>query len=604
MIRSCHLDEVTLMDHDAAVRRQLVKQYIVNFELDRLLHTFRLNAGLPSHAKPLGGWEAENCGLRGHFVGHFLSACSKLAYADGDSHLKLKAKTIVDVLEGCAQPNGYLSAFEEGVLDVLEQEEDRNVWAPYYTLHKIIQGLIDCHRLLGNAKALTLALGLAHYINRRFERLSSWKIDGILRCTKLNPANEFGGIGDSFYTLYDLTGDASLLRLAHQFDRDYFISPLASGEDVLSNLHANTHLPMIISAMHRYEITGEEKYKLAAMNFYHFLLGRTFANGNNSSRATHAIQGAVSEKSEHWGAYSRLDNSLTGGESESCCAHNTERIVERLFYWTQGVNYLDHLESLKYNAILNSTSSETGLSQYHQPMGSGACKTFSEPYDTFWCCTASGIEAMSELQKNIWFKGTDTLLLNAFISSTLYWKEKEVEISQQTAFPDSLTSTLVISTKHAAAFTLMLKESTIVDVKINSSSIEYKRESGFILIERVFHDQDTIQIEISAPLRFVPLQGNERLVAVMYGNVLLAQLGSEQKLVGISKENLLSRFVKCEKNQLEFVLTDDLGHKAAFKPLFRIEQEQYSVYLDLAGRSSHKRRFMPATDGSAAYEQA
>lgn len=355
------LDEVMLTDKYFAFRRELVKKYILEFDMNRLMHTFKINAGIPSNAEPLGGWEDVECGLRGHFVGHFLSACSKFAFADQDESLKTKASEIVEIMELCAKPNGYLSAFEEEKLDILEFEENKNVWAPYYTLHKIIQGLVDCHLYLQSSKSLLIAVNLACYIHRRFKKLSFWKIDGILHCTKVNPVNEFGGIGDALYTLYEITGDARMLELANIFDRDYFLDHLAAGKDVIENLHANTHLPMIIAAMHRYNISGEKKYKTAALNFYSYLLGRTFANGNNSSKATHFIEGGVSEKSEHWGGYGNLEDALTGGESESCCAHNTERILERLFEWYGSVEYLDHLETLKYNAILNSASDKTGL---------------------------------------------------------------------------------------------------------------------------------------------------------------------------------------------------------------------------------------------------
>ncbi|MGO4375046.1 beta-L-arabinofuranosidase domain-containing protein [Paenibacillus sp. MCAF20] len=203
MLTNFSIEEVKLADQNFRFRRELVKKYIVDFDIDRLMHTFRLNAGLRSTAEPLGGWEDVECGLRGHFVGHFLSACSKYAFADQDVYLKSKAIEIIDVMELCAKPSGYLSAFEEEKLDILEEEENRNVWAPYYTLHKIIQGLIDSYMYLHIPKALTLAVNLAYYIHERFEKLSFWKIDGILRCTKLNPVNEFGGIGNSLYTLYE-----------------------------------------------------------------------------------------------------------------------------------------------------------------------------------------------------------------------------------------------------------------------------------------------------------------------------------------------------------------------------------------------------------------
>src|SRR5699024_2594728 len=154
MFTNFNLDEVKLTDKYFAYRRELVSRYIADFEVHRLMHTFKINAGMPSKAKPLGGWEAVDCGLRGHFVGHYLSACSKCACADNDDFLKKKANEIVDIMEKCAKPNGFLSAFEEEQLDILELEENKEVWAPYYTLHKIIHGLIDCHLFLRNDKAL------------------------------------------------------------------------------------------------------------------------------------------------------------------------------------------------------------------------------------------------------------------------------------------------------------------------------------------------------------------------------------------------------------------------------------------------------------------
>ncbi|MBD3917596.1 glycoside hydrolase family 127 protein [Paenibacillus sp. PR3] len=591
MFKNFSLDDVKLTDSYCAHRRELVKRYVKDFDIDRLMHTFLINAGLPSDAEPLGGWEAVECGLRGHFVGHYLSACARFAYADQDGCLKGKAYEIIETMEACAKPNGYLSAFEEDKLDTLELEENRLVWAPYYTLHKILQGLIDCHQFLGNEKALTLAMKLAYYIHGRFEKLSFWQIDGILRCTKVNPANEFGGIGDALYTLYDITRDAKVLALAQQFDRGYFLDPLAAGKDVLDDLHANTHLPMVLAAMHRYNITGEQHYKSAAEHFYHFVKGRTFANGNNSSKATAFAKGGVSERSEHWGGYGRLEEALTGGESESCCAHNTEKIVERMLEWSGSIECLDHLEQLKYNAILNSASHTTGLSQYHQPMGSGAVKRFSGLYDTFWCCTASGMEAMSELQKNIWLRSGDRLLLNAFISSTVFWNEKKVTIAQHTRFPDGLTSTLTIRTAEPTAFTLMLKQKAVRTVAINGAPIPWERTDGYILIERMFNDQDKIEITIDARLQMIPLQGSDRLAAMMFGPVLLAQLGPHKPLKELTSSSINDRFVRLATDRLEFVLQDAEGKPVSFIPLFRVEEEEYTVYLDLQGDSNSQEWF-------------
>jgi len=593
------INEVKLSDKYFGSRRELVKQYIKEFDIDRLMHTFRKNAGIESTAIPLGGWEAEDCGLRGHFVGHFLSACSKFAFSDVDDELKEKVNIIVDIFEECAKPNGYLSAFEESVMDTLEFEEDRNVWAPYYTLHKILQGLVDTYKYIGNEKALRLAENLVNYIYNRFSKLSYWKIDNILRPVRLNPKNEFGGIGDVLYSIYEINKDEKTLELAKLFDREYFTGNLEKELDLLDNLHANTHLPMITAAMHRYNITKEESFKTAVENFYEFLLGRTFANGSSSSKASIFIEGRCSQKAEHWGKYNDLTDKLTGGESESCCGHNTEKIAEDFFKWTNDIKYLDHIEILKYNSVLNSASSKTGLSQYHQPMGTGAKKLFSTLYETFWCCTASGIEAMSEVQKNIYFKDQDSLLINLFVESQVYWKEKNITIIQHTDYPDSLKTSFIITTEKPEQCKFIFKDHNVSEIRINDKVVDGIRKDGFIIIDGTFKNDDVINIDIESKLHLVPLLGSDDVVAIMYGPILLAEIGSEEYIGEITNENINLILTKTNDEELTFSVVNNPSIK--FIPLFRVEEEKYTVYINNKKSKYSKRNFSKAEDGSGAY---
>jgi DUF1680 family protein len=211
-------------------------------------------------------------------------------------------------------------------------------------------------------------------------------------------------------------------------------------------------------------------------------------------------------------------------------------------------------------------------------MGTGVTKKFSGLTDTFWCCTGSGIEAMSELQKNIWFKDQDTILLNAFISSTVEWKEIGAVISQFSDFPDSETSTLVIHLQKPAEFKLMLKEASVKTVKLNSQEIAITKENGFIIIRRVFKDNDQIEIEISASLSLVPLKGCDDMAAVLYGRILLAQLGEPTRLDGVTNENVGNKFTRTTDAQLAFSADAGPG-RVKFIPLYRVENENYSVYL-------------------------
>lgn len=602
MFQEMDLRLVSLTGGEFYRRRKLVREYLAAFDINRLVHTFRLNANLPSDAEPLGGWESEDCGLRGHFTGHFLSACARFAYADGDELLRKKAWSVVRELSACAKPNGFLAAFPEETLDILEREEDRGVWAPYYTIHKILQGLVDCARYLDDREALHLARSLAAYVRERFDKLSDWKIDGILRCTRPNPVNEFGGLGDALYQLYDLTKDPVHLETAQVFDRNYFLTPLAQGSDVLTDLHANTHLPMILAAMRRYEITGEQKYREAVVRFVDFLEGRAFANGNTSSRAAHPITGGVSEQAEHWGRYGELGDALTGGESESCCAHNAERILSRLFVWTQDPRLLDRLAVLKYNAVLNCASPETGLSQYHQPMGELVHKTFSGVYDTFWCCTASGVEAMSELQKNIWFLRDDggALLLNVWISSQVRLPQCGLSFILDTDYPNELSALLTVKAKVPVSLSLFFRANRVAGVSVNGESVMLATKNGYASLTRKWEDGDTILVRLASALEAVPLPGDSYHAAIRYGDVLLAQKGALP--LGQDLGGLEEKLTRKPGQTLTFLLQGEKGETTEFVPLFAIHSEEYTVYCRTTAETSPRTAFHEAADGSWAYQ--
>lgn len=597
--QSFDLNQVTITGGVFRRRSDAVRRFLLDFDIDRLMHTFRLNAGLPSTAEPLGGWEGEQAGIRGHCVGHYLSAVSKYYAGDHDPAFKDKADRIVAIMGQCARDDGYLSAFPSEVLDQLELWENHGVEVPYYTLHKIMQGLLDACRYVGNRQALDLALGLGHYIGRRFEKLSAWKTDGVLRATKVDPTNEFGGIGDALYTLYDLTGDEAILRTAKLFDRDYFIGALSRGEDVLEDLHANTHLPMIIAALHRYRITGDIAYLTAAVNGYRFIAGRMFANGNTSSKATHPDPNAISERAEHWGPYGDLSEALTGGESESCCAHNLMAIVQTLFEITGEATYLAELERLKFSAVVNCIDEKSGQSLYHQPMGVGVHKKFGRPYLDFWCCTGTGMEAGSQMQRGIWFRGTDedgtapTILLAELIPSRLDWADAGVRLTLTTDWPNDPSATIDVSLDAPKRLTLALATDRISGIAVEhadgsraeSTDIVERVSDGLYLFTADLRDGDRIALDLRADLTLVPLLGDANRQAIRYGNVLLAALGDNAAIGPISESELTVSTVKHPNERYGSVFDLHAPHAPhdltlQLVPVYTIDDETYSVYLD------------------------
>ena len=252
------LRDVRILDGPFRDAQQRDLAYLLSLDPDRLLHTFRLNAGLPTTAKPYGGWEAPSVELRGHSLGHYLTACALLYEATGDERLKARALGLVAELRKVQQAlpargmnPGYLSAFPEELFDRVEAR--KGVWAPYYTLHKIMAGLLDVHRATGDPAALEAVKGMAAWVGLRAKGLDDAQWQAMLE-------TEFGGMQDVLTELYVTTGDPEHLRLARLFDHRSVFDPLARGEDPLDGLHANTQIPKAIGAARDCEVTGEARY--------------------------------------------------------------------------------------------------------------------------------------------------------------------------------------------------------------------------------------------------------------------------------------------------------------------------------------------------------
>ena len=227
------------------MNRQLA--YFRFVDSDRLLHTFRTNVGIASSAQPCGGWESPDTELRGHSTGHLLSGLAQ-AYANtGDTTYKTKGDYLVNALAACqaASPGrgyhaGYLSAYPENFFDRLESGQ--SVWAPYYTLHKIMAGLLDQYLLAGNQQALDVLQRKAAWVKSRTDPLSVSQMQAALR-------TEFGGMPEVLTNLYQVTGNTAQLTTAQRFDHAQILDPLAAGQDRLSGFHANTQIPKILGAI-------------------------------------------------------------------------------------------------------------------------------------------------------------------------------------------------------------------------------------------------------------------------------------------------------------------------------------------------------------------
>ncbi|MHB8899931.1 MAG: beta-L-arabinofuranosidase domain-containing protein, partial [Thermoguttaceae bacterium] len=334
------LRQVRLLDGPFLHARELDRRYLLSLDPDRLLHTFRLNAGLPSPAQPLGGWEATDCEVRGHFTGHYLTACSLMYASTGDAAVKAKGDAVVKGLGECQAefPSGYLSAYPEEFFDRVEAR--RPVWAPYYTLHKIYAGLLDMYVYCDNPQALDVCKKFADWVIARNGRLSDQQMQAML-------GNEHGGMNEVLANLYGLTGEDKYLKIAQRFNHMAVIGPAENREDRLTGLHANTQIPKFVGAARQYELTGNPKLKTAAEFFWNTVVKeRSYVIGGHSD-------------GEHFSPKERLSEALGPATTETCNTYNVLKLTRHLFCWEPRAEYADYYERALYNHILASQHPET-----------------------------------------------------------------------------------------------------------------------------------------------------------------------------------------------------------------------------------------------------
>jgi len=321
---------------------------------DRLLHVFRVNAGMASAVTPLGGWEKPDCELRGHFVGHYLSACA-LSYAStGDKVLKWRGEYLVSELAKCQQrlPGGYLSAFPTEYFDRLRERKE--VWAPFYTVHKIMAGLLDMYQYCGDAQALTVLTGMADWADKWSAALSEPRMQMALD-------TEFGGMAETLYSLTALTGDERYARVGDRFTKKRFVNPLALRRDELRGLHVNTHIPQVIAAARRYEISDDQRFRDAAEYFWQTVTEtRTYVTGGTSNNEGWLV------------GPNQLAAELKLGDAtnECCCSCNMLKLTRKLYEWSGDVTLFDYYERAMLNHRLG-TINEEGATQYYLGVRAG-----------------------------------------------------------------------------------------------------------------------------------------------------------------------------------------------------------------------------------------
>ena len=575
---------VTLRPSWIKQREELNTRFLKSLEPDRLLHNFRVNAGLPSDAQPLEGWEAPKIGLRGHFVGHYLSAISCAVEKYHDAQLAGALNYMIEELYKCQQAlgNGYLSAFPEKDFEVLETRYS-GVWAPYYTYHKIMQGLLAAYVRTGNKKAYDMVIQMASYVDRRMSRLDARTIEKVLYSVGANPSNEAGAMNEVLYKLYKVSKNPKHLALAKIFDRDWFLIPLSQNQNILSGLHSNTHLVLVNGFAQRYSIMRDKPYYDAVVNFWNMLMKEhTYVNGSSSGPRPNVVT-RTSLSAEHWGVPGHLSNTLTKEIAESCVSHNTQKLTSTLFTWEANPIYADVYMNTFYNSILALQSAHTGACVYHLPLGSPRKKAFLKEND-FRCCNGSTIEAFTLLNSGIYYHNDSTLWVNLYVPSELDWKEKNIRLEQSGEFPMNSSVEFSVSVKKQTAFGLNLfipSWAKAVDVFVNGEKQQTEiTPDSYVSINRKWKNKDKVRLVFHYDFYIKTMPDDKNMIAIFYGPILLAfENGSELILKGTPEDILNGLKVQGDDNG-SFTLNNG-GRVYSLKPLYAIEEHSYGVYATI-----------------------
>ena len=571
-------------------QEEINARYLDSLTVDQLLHSFRLTAGIPSRASPYRGWEDPGCELRGHFAGgHYLSAVALASVSSGNSVLHARGDALVSGLDACQKKNAnrYLSAFPPDLFEKLAQ--DKPVWAPFYTYHKIMAGLLDMYLYTGNTDALRIAEGMGEWAQEFMWGFSDTQRQRMLR-------TEYGGMNEVLVNLAATTKKDRYLAAARLFEQPGFLDPLAERRDELQGLHANTSVPKIIGAARMYEVTGDRRYRDIAEYFLsEVLTARNYVIGNTSL-------------DEHWKTPpDQLGGTLAWKNAECCVAYNLMKLQRHVFSWTGNAQWMDAYERTLFNSRLG-TQNAQGLKQYFFPLAAGYWRAYNSPEESFWCCTGTGAEDFAKFADTIYFRRGSDIFVNQFIASTLDWKDQGIVIEQGTEFPREQGTTLRIQSSQSSMRTIHVRipswATEDAQVKINGRPIEAMADPGsYLALRRTWQNGETISLSLPMELRQESLPGEESSVAPLYGPlVLAADLGAGPpdgpmrmvrgrptepkdipgpfplpKLPG-ARDATVKQWVGIESpSQLRFAVAGESA-KYQLLPMYQIGDQRYSIY--------------------------
>lgn len=597
MLKPAEKGSVKILPGVFRERMDVNRQYLLELDANCLLQNFYLEAGIilpglqvvdnPETANLHWGWEAPTCQLRGHFLGHWISAAAKLIAADGEPELRVKLDKIVSELARCQELNGgeWVGSIPEKYFTRLIKNQ--YIWSPQYVMHKTIVGLSDAYIYAGNTQALDI---LSH--------LSDWYITWTEKAAETNPhavyAGEEAGMLEVWAQLYQLTKDEKYLTLAKRYADAGLFRKLKEGKDSLTNCHANASIPFTHGAAKMYEITGDSDCLEVVKLFWKAAVtdrGMFSTTGMNAG--------------EFWVPPHMQGHFLGSNDQEFCTVYNMVRTASYLLKYTGEAQYADYIERALYNGFLAQQNAQTGMPAYFLPLGAGSRKKWGTKTRDFWCCHGTMVQAQTLYPELVWFTDGDKITAAQYIPSefTAEMNGAKVTVSQTTgmkyyndqAFFDEKDDgqmsrwLLKFSVKcdKPVRFTLSLRVpewAKGVELEVNGKNTAAPVKDGWLDITADWQN-DSVQVFFPSELRAETLPDMPELMSVVDGPIVLAGIiGSDCGITGADKLN--EQFMPQREHtygtfpwRQNSWRTRNQPQSVMFRPLYEVTDEEYTVYF-------------------------
>ena len=623
------LSDVRITEGQFRHIENLSHAYLLTLEPDRLLSWFRREAGLTPKGQPYPLWESEDFQstgpLSGHIMGFYLSSMSMLYQTTSDSKVLDRLKYTLAGLKEVQDTHGdgYLLAqrtarhtFEDVVAGNFRTSNPmiNDTWEPVYIMNKIMLGLYNAYTLCGLEEAKPILVKMADWFgNTVIEHLTHEDMQKLLVC-------EHGSINESFIDVYKVTGDTKYLKWAEKLNDEDMWVPLSKGEDILQGWHANTQIPKFTGFTAVYRYNGNKDMYNAANLFWDIVVSKhTWINGGNSSGERFFTENDFER---------RVPNN---GGPESCNSVNMMRLTEALYQTDGAAKRVDYYERVLFNHILANFDPENAMCVYYTSMRPGHYKVHASPYNSFWCCVGTGLEAPTKFAKMIYAYNSNSLYVNMFIPSTLIWKEKGVKLEQNTLYPDQNNTMLTFKTEGTIVnFDLKVRnpfwvKKNSLTIKINGKNFKANHtDDGYMCVSREWLDGDKIEISFEPELKVEPLKDSKLYYSATYGAIVLGSMVDNHGLtredfsnptrtvgsknIPLSKtpifvgtpEKIQSSIKKNSGNKLSFSYNNPVSGEITLIPFNRIHFHRYAIYFM---RFDNAQQFAGLIDKENAFEK-